>query len=79
MLALQHPYKMSQTFPFLSLPYDVRRDVYTFALDYPDLDAVFARIKARNAAEENKHHKTKLPVCVLPKPHVPEQLKVTPG
>ncbi|MBE3045474.1 hypothetical protein IMZ48_23595, partial [Candidatus Bathyarchaeota archaeon] len=56
-----------------------RRDIYTFALDYPDRDPIFARIKAQSDADEDEHEKAWLPQCVLPTPHVPAQLKTTPG
>lgn len=70
---------MRQIFPFLELPYHVRHDIYIFALDYPDLDPVFARIETQTSADEDKHEKAKLPQCILPTPHVPAQLKTTPG
>lgn len=68
-----------QTFPFLKLPYHLRHDIYTLALDYPDLNPVFARIECETEEDEEEHEKTKLPKCVLPTPHVPEGLKTTPG
>lgn len=68
-----------QAFRFLELPYHIRHDIYMLALDYPDLGPVFARIKSQSAEEEEEHEKTRLPVCVLPTPHVPASLMTTPG
>lgn len=70
---------MSQVFPFLALPYDVRRGIYMFALGYPDLDPIFTRMGAQCSAVEDEHERTRLPACALPTPHVPASLKTTPG
>lgn len=70
---------MCQIFPFLKLPYHVRHDIYTLALDYPDLNPIFTQIKTQNSADEDDHESTRLPKCVLPTPHVPSRLKTTPG
>ncbi|KEZ43491.1 hypothetical protein SAPIO_CDS4694 [Scedosporium apiospermum] len=69
-----------QTFPFLELPYFIRHDIYILALDYPDLDPIFARIQKQNYAGDYEHTETKkLPISVRPTPHVPAELKTTPG
>lgn len=70
---------MCQTFPLLELPYHVRHDIFTFALDYPDLNPIFARIETQRTADEDAHESTKLPKCVMPTPHIPARLKTTPG
>ncbi|KAI0137479.1 hypothetical protein BJ170DRAFT_605997 [Xylariales sp. AK1849] len=68
-----------KVFSFLELPYHVRHEIYTFVLDYPDLDPVFARIESQSSEDDEEHEKTRLPKCVLPTPHVPARLKTTPG
>jgi hypothetical protein len=50
-----------------------------FALEYPDLRPIFARMEYQFARGEATHDKTRLPKCILPTPHVPARLKVTPG
>ncbi|KAK1248188.1 hypothetical protein MKX08_006408 [Trichoderma sp. CBMAI-0020] len=65
--------------PFLLLPYHIRHEIYLFALEYPDLRPVFARMEYQFARGEATHDKSRLPKCILPTPHVPARLKVTPG
>ncbi|UKZ66939.1 uncharacterized protein TrAtP1_008104 [Trichoderma atroviride] len=65
--------------PFLLLPYHIRHEIYLFALEYPDLRPIFARMEYQFAQGEATHDTTRLPKCILPTPHVPAQLKVTPG
>lgn len=65
--------------PFLLLPYHIRREIYLFVLEYPDLRPIFARMEYQFARGEATHDRTRLPKCILPTPHVPARLKVTPG
>lgn len=65
---------------FLALPYEIRLEIYTLALDYPDLKPVFEKFESQYIKEQQEQHEeTKLPICALPTPHVPLQLKTTPG
>ncbi|KAH8675521.1 hypothetical protein BX600DRAFT_494013 [Xylariales sp. PMI_506] len=66
-----------QIFPFLALPYEIRREIYNLVLDYPDFDTLFAHLESKHAADEEEHCKTRLPICALPAPHVPARLMTT--
>ncbi|PTB44717.1 hypothetical protein M441DRAFT_87647 [Trichoderma asperellum CBS 433.97] len=65
--------------PFLLLPYHIRHEIYMFVLEYPDFRPIFARMEYDCARGEGEHDRRRLPKCVLPTPHVPARLKVTPG
>lgn len=65
--------------PFLLLPYHIRHEIYMFVLEYPDLRPIFVRMEYECARGEGAHDRKRLPKCILPTPHVPARLKVTPG
>jgi len=60
----------SHILPFLSLPYEVRREIYHWALDWPDVRPSFARLsrECKNARKEMEASPD--PKCTFPILHV---------
>lgn len=56
----------SSIFPFLSLPYEVRREIYFWALDWPDLRPSFARLSRECEEAREKMSASPDPKCTFP-------------
>ncbi|KAI0382814.1 hypothetical protein F5Y04DRAFT_252395 [Hypomontagnella monticulosa] len=64
-------------FPFLSLPYEIRDEIYGLTLEYPDLGPLFERFEASVREAVEKQNDIKTPKCTIPAPRAPAMQ--TPG